>query len=79
MKEYEIWSEGFAATGESSDATFEGKEWGNTFEEAVIKKLGYRLDKDSENPDGYRRFGGKLCIWACRFFDNEKEARASFG
>jgi hypothetical protein len=52
---------------------------GETFEEACIKKIGHMLDKDENKPDGYRRFGGKLCVWACCCFDNEKEARESFG
>lgn len=79
MKEFDVWSEGYAATGEHGTAMFEGKSSGNTFDEAVIKLLGHRLDKDKEEPDGYRRFAGKLCIWACRIYDNEQEARASFG
>lgn len=79
MKEFEIWIEGFSATGESSPATFHGKESGNTFEEACIKKVGRMLDKDENQPDGYRRLEGRLCAWACRCFDNETDARKSFG
>ena len=79
MKTFEIWTEGYAATGEHSPATFHGTAEGETFEEACIKKIGHMLDKDENKPDGYRRFGGKLCVWACCCFDNEKEARESFG
>ena len=79
MKKFEIWTEGYAATGQSSTAKFHGTSEGKTFEEACIKKIGHKLDKDENEPDGYRRLRGKLCIWACCCFDNEKEARASFG
>lgn len=34
MKEWEIWSEGYAATGEHSTAHFHGKAKGKTFDEA---------------------------------------------
>jgi len=102
MKEYEIWSEGYAATGEHSTAHYYGKSFGETFEDAVknftypedikrqwcmpnedpilIKKGSkLNLDKDDKQPDGYRRHGGRLCSWACRFFDNEADARKSYG
>lgn len=78
-KEFEIWTEGYAATGERGTATFHGRAIGETFEEACISLLPDRLDKDSNSPDGYRRFGGRLSIWACRCFDNEADARKSFG
>lgn len=34
MKEYEIWSEGYSATGESSTAHYYGKSFGDSFIEA---------------------------------------------
>lgn len=80
--EYQIWMEGYAATGERSDAQYIGKSQGETFEEAV---LNYRDQegnpiKIDRNQDGTPRiFGGHLCIWACRLFDNEEDARKSFG
>lgn len=79
MKEYEIWMQGYIATGEHQRASFEGMATGQTFDEACIKLLGHRLDRDEASEDGYRRYGGRLCIWACCLFDNEKEARESFG
>lgn len=102
MKEYEIWSEGYRATGESGDATFHGKSFGNTFDEAV-ENFTYPEDKVREY-DGfvYIHKGDKLgadrytreCfmsdeayinrrsnwkIWGCALFDNEADARKSFG
>lgn len=79
MREFEIWSEGYAATGEHQPAVFEGKVTAETFDQAVINLLGHRLDKDADQPDGYRRRSGRLCIWACEIFDNEADARKSFG
>lgn len=101
-KEFEIWIEGYAATGEHSPASYVGKSRGETFEDAVInfrypedvkrewampnedpilihKGSPLNLDKDDKQPDGYRRYAGKICSWACRYFDNEADARKSFG
>lgn len=87
MKEFEIWSEGYRATGESSDATFHGKFAGETFDDAVnkfneqcVKKYGKPsaekgsvLDGRTMKPlDDWR-------IWGCKLFDNEADARKSFG
>lgn len=111
MKEFEIWSEGYAATGEHSPAYFHGKAKGETFDEAcinfrqeadvirewdgkVIVKKGTPLGLDT-NPDGTYRRGsyrgdkiegkekknkvGNYSIWSCQLFDNEIDARKSFG
>lgn len=118
MKEFEIWSEGYAATGEHSVAHFQGKSKGNNFDEAcinfrepndiygyngvggekeiVVKKgTPLKLDKNSDGtyrrgsyrgdlPPGIERTeaikkGGNYSIWGCQLFDNEKDARKSFG
>lgn len=86
MKEYEIWIEGYVATGESSRASFIGKAMGETFEEACrnfrepedqfiwgiqVKKKGGALKLDSHYP--------YPSSWACRLYDNETDARRSFG
>lgn len=75
MKKFEVWAEGYVATGNYSQAIFLGEYKGDTFRDAVINY------KNSVTDDNTRRcidvdgmtFGG------CRFFDNEKEARKSFG
>lgn len=80
MKQFQVWTEGYAATGERSDAMLHGKVMAETFDEACIKLLGDSLDKDSSKPDGYRRSSeGNMCVWACVCYDNEKDARSSFG
>ena len=80
MRKFEVWTEGCAATGESSDATLHGKVMAESFDEACIKVLGSGLDKDESKPDGYRRSSkGNMSVWACECYDNETEARAYFG
>ena len=75
MKEYELWTEGHTATGESGEATFHGKFKGNTFKEAIQAFKDTLTDErsircvDVENEK----------FWGCRFFDNEADARRSFG
>lgn len=88
MKEYEIWIEGYAATGERSNASFIGKAIGDSFHEACEN---FRYPKDITRPsDGniivHKGEPLKLdhsrsypSIWACQLFDNEADARASFG
>lgn len=71
MKEWEIWSEGYAATLENATAHFHGKAFGNTFDEAcdnfrqpedilnwegeVIIKKGTPLAIDKNSDGSYRR------------------------
>jgi hypothetical protein len=98
MKEFEIWSEGYAATGEHSPAYYHGKAFGETFEDAcrnfrqpediprqwcmpnedpILIKKGTPLNLDLKE-DGSFRYPHPS-IWACRLFDNEADARKSFG
>lgn len=80
MREFEVWTEGYAATGQSGKAIFHGKVMAKNFDEACIKLLGRSLAKDDSQPDGYRRNSkGNMCVWICGCYDNEAEARASFG
>jgi len=80
MIKFEVWTEGYAATGQSSSAIFHGEIMAETFNEACIKILGDSLDKDPEQPDGYRHdSGGNMSVWGCRCCDNKNDARKSFG
>ena len=70
---FDIWSEGFLVTGmEGSPTTAfclcENVE-ANSFKEACDKALNKDPDYNSE----------KLAYWGCRLFDNEEQARESFG
>ena len=79
-KEFEVWTEGYAATGQSQGATFHGKVMAESFDEACIKLLGSSLDKNINSPDGYKRnLRGFMSVWACGCFDNETDARSYFG
>lgn len=72
MKEWEVWIEGYAATGELATASLQGRAEADTFEEACIKVCGDKLDKDRDGKP-------KMSIWACRLFPSEGQARVSFG
>lgn len=74
-KMYQVWTEGYRATGEHGTATYHGECLAESFQEACEKLLGDSLDK---NPDGTNRYPYPS-VWACRFYDNEADARKSFG
>jgi len=71
MKTWEIWSEGYSATGQSSGATLLGSFKTETFDEAVGKLE--ITPQPEQQPDKTWTF------WGCRLFDNERDARRSFG
>ncbi len=73
MPKYEVWSEGYMATGEHGTAQFLGTEEGETFPEACVKALKKKKwSMSSYDPE-------RNTYWACRFFDNEADARKSYG
>ena len=72
-REYNVWNEGYAATGGSCDAQYVGVGIGESFEDAVkdaLIKKGWDMYYYNEERNTY---------YGCRFFDNEHGARASFG
>lgn len=73
IKEYEVWSEGYRATGEHGTATFHGIYKAESFKEAVKQFQ----DTKCTNPEYINL--DKLTYWGCKFFDNETDARKSFG
>lgn len=80
MSKYQIWSEGYQVTGNQGTAqrlTFTKNEdtmWeGETFQKACENALKV-LKWDMSYYDAKRN-----TYWACRFFDNEADARKSFG
>jgi len=79
MKKYQVWTEGYAVTGENATAQRltrknEDTLWGGeTFRDACENALQVlKWDMSYYNKE-------KNSYWACRFFDNEKDARRSFG
>ena len=69
MRTYSIWSEGFAATGERGTAMYHGSASGNNFKEACINffKKDQYFDKNC------------LSYWGCALYEDESDARRSFG
>ena len=86
-KEFEIWMEGYAATGERSDAQIVGKGYGETFDDAVkdymAKTPNHGIEVNERNryrtEEAYKNRRSNWNIWACSLFDNEIDARKSFG
>ena len=74
-KWFAIWSEGYRATGESGKAILHGNWQGTDFKDAVKNMLA------EWNQDEVKKYYNEEenTYWGCRFFDNEKDARASFG
>jgi len=74
---FSLWVEGYACTGEMSDAEYLGEIQGTDFSHAVTNYV-EALPKDLKrfwtlSPTGeWRR-------WGCKAFDNEACARRSFG
>jgi len=69
MRTYTIWSEGFAATGESGTAICHGTATGDTFKEACRKH--FKRDQYFDERS--------LSYWGCGLYDNESDARRNFG
>lgn len=76
MPKFQVWSEGYEATGQSCGATFHGEFEGETFRDAVIA---YKETVTDQYSKDCIHTEGTLNIWGCRFFDNEIDARKSFG
>ena len=73
IKQYQIWTEGYAATGESSGAIYHGLSKGETFKQAVENFI------EENNWDKKLYNSEKLTYWGCKFYDNESDARKTFG
>jgi hypothetical protein len=73
-REFQIWAEGYQATGQSSDARLVGTQKAYSFYDAC--KLQYESE-DAQSKTYWRP--DFSAIWGCRLFDNEADARKSFG
>lgn len=82
MKKFDIWEEGYCCTGESGKAHCLAKDVeGEDFFDAVEKWY-----NNLPNPKDYGELrishsgtDTDARIWGCRLFDNEADARKSFG
>ena len=72
-KEFDIWVEGYRATGESQTAQYFGKQKGFSLADACRR---YAESHPSDASFWNKDF---TAYWACRVFDNEADARKSFG
>lgn len=71
LKQWQIWMEGWRVTGEHHRAQWVGDGVGETFREAVLEWYSRTKDKHFNVVE--------FTIYGCRLFDNETDARKSFG
>jgi len=86
MATFEIWMEGYAVTGNSATAKKLGTYEADSFDAAVALyeadhagSVVERYGPESYTPGTDMTKAPKYGIWACRFYDNEQDARKSFG
>lgn len=80
----QIWMEGYADNGGQSGAQMIGEYDVKTFDEAVELYMKTRSAKELEDYGPHRNKmtsprGSNWNIWGCSLFDNEADARKSFG
>ena len=87
----QIWMEGYAATGECSGANLIWQGEAEDFDDAVCKYNQEQIEKygkPSAEPytrncfftqEAYENRRSNWKIWGCALFDNEQDARKSFG
>jgi hypothetical protein len=73
MKTWQIWSEGYSVTGQAAEAHMHGAVEAETFEDAC-RAIAKRDGEFAQYFDLQ-----KMTFWGCRLFDNEADARKSFG
>ena len=75
IKDIFLWIEGFSATGQRQDATMIGIYQAKNLNDAVKQYM-----ENNKNKVEWDCFGkNRHAIWGCEIFDNEIEARKSFG
>ena len=88
LKEYEVWVEGYAATGESASATLWGKQKARNFAQAchilMCKQFLERAEKYNDpkyteyiNSSRWDYNPNDLSYWGCSFYWSEELARKS--
>lgn len=90
LKEYEVWAEGYAATGERSGATLQGTAFARNFAQACdIVMCQNRLhrvaidnhpnNKEYYSPRKWDYDPHRLSIWGCGLYWSKELASRSFG
>lgn len=69
MNSYDIYMEGYQASGDSAPARYVGHAYGDTFEQAC--RIYYS--------DSYYYNESRNTYWGCRLFESLEEAQRSFG
>jgi hypothetical protein len=72
---WNVWTEGYRVTGNRQSAVFHGRYSGVTFQDALMRFRDSLEDKKTQKLVNIRNG----TFWGCRFFDNEADARESFG
>ena len=71
-KKFDIWAEGYGASGQGGTACHFGRAYGKDFKEACITFFSVASRPGWFDPE-------RMTHWGCRLFDNEIDARRSFG
>jgi hypothetical protein len=87
MKLFEIWAEGYVATGEHQRAIKLAEAFAETFDDAVKHYMDTTHNHDVNkvtrkrytSEEAYQNRRSNWEIWGCMLFDNEADARKSFG
>lgn len=87
MKRFDIWMEGYAATGQSSGAQRVGYGQGKNFDEAVKDYMAntpkHGIEENSRkryrSDEHYKKRDSNWNIWACDLYDNHADAAKAFG
>ncbi len=80
MKKFQVWVEGFQATGEWRKAQLVGEIWADSFDNAVQQLYKERYPDEAERNRWFRKSESGFWVeWGCRIYDNEADARKSFG
>lgn len=75
-REFEVWVEGYQATGEHNTAHLVGKAMGYSFRDAVHN---LKATFDPKTTRDWSIDGPVMNIWGCTLYDNETDARKAFG
>jgi hypothetical protein len=89
LKEYEVWMEGYRATGEEGPAHLVGRTHARNFRQAcnIIMCTQYLRRVTEENNPAFKGYAEKdwcynpsnLSFWGCGLYMDEKRAKQSFG
>ncbi|GAB6989532.1 hypothetical protein [Paenibacillus pini] len=73
MRSYDIWSEGYVATGGSGRVYYHGYSSGESFKEACVNFA-------RENNEFNKYFDAeRMSFWGCKLYSSSSDASASYG